>query len=61
MADASKELYEKFRSAQGMNNADASVAYKKAIELAGKGKTADAAWWEQQGDMAMPTPVQESV
>ena len=56
MADASKELYEKFRSAQSMNNADASVAYKKAIELTNKGKAADAAWWEQQGDMAMPTP-----
>ena len=52
--EASKALWSKLRAAQDTNNADASVAFKKAIELANKGKEVDAAWWETQGDMAMP-------
>jgi len=49
--EASQALWSKFRAAQQANNADAANAFKKAIELANKGK--DASWWEKQGDMAL--------
>jgi len=53
---ASKELWDKLRLAQTTKNCgDSANAYKKAIELANKGKEVDAAWWERQGDMAMPS------
>jgi len=50
---ASTALWSKLRAAQDAKNADAAVAYKKAVELANKDKEVDAAWWEKQGDMAM--------
>jgi hypothetical protein len=45
-------LWKKLHAAQDAKNADASVAYKNAIERANKGKIEDAMWWEKQGDMA---------
>jgi hypothetical protein len=54
---ASKELWKKFRAAQDAKNEDASVAYRRAIERADKGKTADAEWWEKQGDEAMSSVI----
>ncbi len=56
---ATKELWDKFRAAQKAKCGDAALAYKNAIDNSGKRKEVDAAWWERQGDMAMPTPVQE--
>jgi hypothetical protein len=52
---ATKELWEKLRLAQQIKAGDAANAFKKAIELANKGKEVDSAWWERQGDMAMPS------
>jgi len=53
MVTASQELWKKFRAAQQLRNEDASVAYRRAIEHADKGKASDAEWWEKQGDTAM--------
>lgn len=53
---ASQGLWKKLHAAQDTKNADAAFAYKKAVEFANSGKVADAAWWENQGDMAMPEP-----
>jgi hypothetical protein len=52
---ATKELWDKLRLAQRTKNGDAALAFKNAIECSHKGKEVDAAWWERQGDMAMPT------
>lgn len=61
--DASKALWDKFRSAQRAKNGDAALAFKNAIERTNKGEEVDAAWWENQGDMALAFPdrVRESV
>lgn len=52
---APTSLWTKLRAAQAAGNADAANAYREAIAHANKGKDIDAAWWEKQGDMAMPT------
>jgi hypothetical protein len=51
---ASTELWNKYRRAQKIKAGDAAYAYQHAIEHANKGKTANAEWWERQGDLAMP-------
>jgi hypothetical protein len=56
---ASPELWKKLRAAQAAKNSDASVAYHEAIQCANKGNAESAAWWERQGDMAMPTEKKE--
>ena len=52
---ATNALWDKLRLAQREKNGDAAFAYKNAIDRANKGKAEDAAWWERQGDAAMPT------
>jgi hypothetical protein len=49
---ATKALWDKLRLAQDTKNGDAALAFKNAIDRSNKGKTAEAAWWEQQGDLA---------
>jgi hypothetical protein len=59
MVTASQGLWKKFRAAQSTKNEDAALAYRRAIEHADKGKAEDAAWWERQGDMAMPVATEK--
>jgi hypothetical protein len=54
-------LWKKLHAAQDAKNADAAIAYKNAIERANKGKIADAEWWANQGDEAMPVATEKSL
>ena len=57
---ATTALWNKFNAAKAAKNGGASLAYKNAIECANKDKEVDAAWWEKQGDIEMPTAVETS-